>query len=203
MNSSRDASHIKRCRTHGPCHHSHQRCPRLLQQGYSSLVASGLQCSRPKMSCQPIWHHMDTANPGPRPYRKMAKSPACRGLATTTGSPAAARAAVTGSPSPPVASSTIRVGWKAYKEGTRAAMSASWFGTVRRSALGRRATSQWACAPSMPTETGGWLIESSFPGARPCAMRARSALGTVRALMGRAVTTRALPRSLATSGASV
>ena len=47
-----------------------------------------------------------------------AKSRACRGLTTTTGRPAVAKALVTARSRPPVASSTIRVGWRACSRST-------------------------------------------------------------------------------------
>ena len=46
-------------------------------------------------------------------------------------------------------------------------------------------------------------IHGSFPWARPCTMRALAAPATVRAWVGKDVTTHALPRPLATPGTSV
>jgi hypothetical protein len=84
----------------------------------------------------------------------LAKSRICRGLTTTTGRPAAANAPVSGSSTPPVASTTIKVGGAAARWASNWVTPASVFGTVNRPA-GRCATSNCAFDTSIPTKRRG------------------------------------------------
>jgi hypothetical protein len=132
-----------------------------------------------------------------------ATSRAWRGVPTTTGHPAAVRAAVTGTSWPPMASRTLRSGWRSRHRATRGVMPGSSCATRHPAAVGRRARSTGALATAIPTHMGPWGLTDSSRSARPGRMRALMALATGRAWVGRDVTTRALPRPPPTSGTSV
>jgi hypothetical protein len=89
-----------------------------------------------------------------------AKARACRGVTTTTGRPAVAQAPVPRRARPPVASSTLRVGWRTWRRSTRVPTPLASLGTAQRSPEGRRAISSWAFAPSMPTKHGTGLLRN-------------------------------------------
>ena len=64
------------------------------------------------------------------------------------------RHSVTARSRPPVASSTIRVGWRGCTRSTSVATPLASLGTAHRSPEGRRAMSNWALATSIPTKHG-------------------------------------------------
>ena len=78
-----------------------------------------------------------------------AKSRVWRGLTTTTGSPG--RAATTARSYPPVASSTMRLGCRAWTRACNRRRPAGERGTVQVSSVGHTATSNWAFATSIPS----------------------------------------------------
>jgi hypothetical protein len=90
-----------------------------------------------------------------------AQSRACRGVTTTTGSPAAAKALVTRRSRPPVAASPRRVGWRACSWATRGVTPLGSLGTAQRSPEGRMALSHWALATSRPLQHGTSLLRNS------------------------------------------
>src|SRR5215217_8681298 len=96
----------------------------------------------------------------------------------------------------------MSVGWAASSWLTSTAILVSSLGTAQRSPVGRRATSSWALATSIPTKSELLDICNSWL-ARPCRIRARWHQTTVRALGVTDVTTQALPRSPPTCGVSV
>ena len=101
----------------------------------------------------------------------FAKSRTWRGLTTTTGMPAVARATTSGSSNPPVASKRTTAGVTARNWSTTFAIPSSSLGAVKCPS-GRSAMSNWAWETSIPTNTGA-LILTSFWVARPCMMRAQ------------------------------
>ncbi len=130
-----------------------------------------------------------------------AKSRACRGLTTTTGRPAVAKALVAARSRPPVASSTIRVGWRACNRSTSVATPLASLGTAQRSPEGRRAISNWAFATSIPTKHGTSPIRT--PVCPTLQIRAQWHQTTVRARGVQDVTTHAPLRSRRTKAQSV
>jgi hypothetical protein len=120
-----------------------------------------------------------------------AKSRACRGQGTRHRALQAT----------PVASSTIRVGWRVCTQSTSVSTPLASFATARRSPEGRRATSNWALATSIPTKQGTSLIRTPV---RPTLrIRAQWHQTTVRALGVQNVTTHATLRSRWTKAKSV
>src|SRR5216683_337230 len=104
-------------------------------------------------------------------------------------------------PWPPVASSTIRVGWRVCTRSTSVATPLASLGTAHRSLEGRRAMSNWALATSIPTKHGTSLIRTPV---RPTLrIRAQWHQTTVRALGVQNVTTHATLRSRRTKAQSV
>ncbi len=93
----------------------------------------------------------------------LAKSLTCLGLTTATGRLAAANAAISVRPYPPVASSTTSAGCEASSRDTRPSMPSSSLGMRHRSPVGRTATSRWVLATSMPTYTSAIALPSSRP----------------------------------------
>src|SRR5262249_59632760 len=65
--------------------------------------------------------------------------------------PAAARPATTTVSKPPVASSTMRLGFSTLRRATRSSSPAPVRATTKRSPLGRTATSRWSFDTSIPT----------------------------------------------------
>jgi len=130
-----------------------------------------------------------------------AQSRACRGLTTTTGRPAVATATVVARSRPPVASSTIRGGWRACHRSTRVTTPPASGGTAHRSPEGRTATSNWAFATSRPTKHG--TSTRGTPVGPTLQIRALGHQTTVRACGVQAVTTRAPLRSRWTQAESV
>ena len=130
-----------------------------------------------------------------------AKSRAWRGLTTTTGRPAVAKALVTMRSRPPVASSTMRVGCRVCIRSTSVVTPLVSFGTDHRSPEGRRAMSNWALATSIPTKHGMSLIRT--PVHPTLQIRAQWHQTTVRALGVQDVTTLATLRSRRTKAQPV
>ena len=128
-----------------------------------------------------------------------AKSRACRGLTTTTGRPAVANAASARS-RPPVASSTIKVGWRACTCSTSVVTPPASLGSVQRSPEGRRAMSSWAL-PHQSHKAWHVTHRSSFP--PDLAHTGSMAPDNCTGLGGQDVTTHAPLRSQRTKAKSV
>jgi hypothetical protein len=107
--------------------------------------------------------------------RGAGEIPDLAGLATTTGSPAAARAAIAARSKPPVASHTTNVGPSGRSRATSAVIPASSFASLQAAPLGRTATSNRSFATSTPTTTELVVIappQDQLVAIRPCTMRA-------------------------------
>ena len=138
---------------------------------------------------------------GPAIYRTW------RGLTTATGDAAAAKDATKGSSKPPVASRITAVGFSTCNTcnlATSVSSPALSYGTLQFWSAGRVATSTLSLATSMPTQVNSYVMFTSpVVVARPCKMRAWSALATVRALLGMSAATLAFRRPYMTKIRSV
>jgi hypothetical protein len=112
-----------------------------------------------------------------------------------------AKAPVTARSRPPVASSTIRVGWRAWSWSTSVVTPLGSLGTAHRAPEGRTAMSNWAFATSIPIKHGTSRIRT--PVGPPLQRRAHWHQTTVRAWGVQDVTTRATLRSRRTTAQSV